>query len=235
MQKGCYPAIRDTPNNFQRQLLQNYFNSIVASDFIFRNNESNPAACKFFLKSLITGNASPFTYKKTFNTLRSCGFKISEKHIPQWYEAAMECYLSGVCTINSVSPKKISQNYRKTYITDWAMAKAVSGLTHYRLGRNLETAVYWHLVRNKKRICYTLVGSHKFEIDFLISDGDEKPTTAIQVCAEINEVDVVERELRGFNELNKLFPGIEKIIITAGGTLEKIDEVSVIPAVDWFL
>ena len=118
LEKGGYPALATMDPPLLRPLLQNYFTSIVASDFILNRGVSNPLACKAYLRNLLQKNACPYTHKKELNNLKSMGFNLAPKTISEWFAWAEESYLIGSVAIRSSSYKQIAQNYRKIYCCD---------------------------------------------------------------------------------------------------------------------
>lgn len=214
MVKGSYPAAATLEPSLIRQLLQNYFNSIVVSDFILNKNIQNPAACKTYLRNLLQKNACPYTHKKELNNLKSIGFNLAPKTISEWFSLSEDVYFTGYAGINTSSLKRISQNYRKIYCCDWAMANAVSRWNEKRTSRTLEAIVFWHLNREGFKVTYDIVGQEKYEVDFVVSSPGEKALFAIQVCSDIGDETTMKRETRSLHLLCKYNPVIKPLILT---------------------
>jgi predicted AAA+ superfamily ATPase len=234
LEKGGYPAAATIDRQILRQLLQNYFNSIVASDFILGRNVQSPGACKAYLRDLLQKNACPYTHKKELNNLRSMGFNLAPKTVSEWFSWAEESYLLGSVGICSPSPKRVAQNYRKIYCCDWAMANSVTGWSEKRISRSLEAIVYWHLVRQGFVVSYELAGAEKSEIDFVVSHHGERPFAAIQVCVDLADEAVMERELKGLAWYVKRNPEVECRFITLAEPRRKAD-IPVVSALDFLL
>ena len=235
IETGCFPAIAALDKFAVRPLLQNYFNSIVVSDFIFAKKIKNVLLCKTFIKNLMQKNACSYTHKKETNNLKSMGYKITAQTVVDWFETAVVSYFLGVNCINSPSIKRIEQNYRKIYCIDWGMAKSVSSFTESRNSRSVESIIYWQLIRDGYNVSYELVGKEKYEIDFIVSKPDSISPMAIQVTLSLSEDSNLEREIRGFALLEKKYPGIKKIIITKETYNKKIENVQVVTLLDWLL
>ncbi len=223
MEKGSYPAAATLDLPLIRQMLQNYFNSIVVSDFIMNKNIQNPAACKAYLRNLLQKNSCPYTHKKELNNLRSIGFNLAPRTISDWFRLSEDVYFIGNAGINSNSPKRISQNYRKIYCCDWAMSNAVSGWSEKRTSRTLEAIVFWHLFREGFKLAYDIVGQEKYEMDFIVSRPGENASLAIQVCSDVNDEMTMERESRSLRLFCKHNPGIRPIILTQFEASNKSD------------
>jgi len=212
---GRYPAVVGLSAELRRELLRQYFNSVVAADFVDVLAVNRPLSCKIFLRNLLHRNASPYTHKKERNTLASMGHDVPANTITAWFNAAQDAYLIGVCAINSPSVKRQEQNYRKVYAVDWAMAHTVSAFAEPRTSRALEAVVYWELRRRGLSVSYDVAGTEKHEVDFVAGEPAKPPHLAIQVCMDLSDPDVVEREVRAFRQLKeRLGPQIEPLIVT---------------------
>jgi len=202
MEAGSYPAVVHLPQPERREILRQYFNAIVASDFLDTRKIIHPQSCRLFLRNLLQRNASAYTHKKERNILASMGHKIPAGTVADWFAWAGESYFIGVNTINSPSPKKQEQNYRKIYAVDWALANTVSSFSEPRLSRVLESIVYWQLHRRGFQTSYTLTGTDKHEVDFVVAEPGSPAHLAVQVCIDLSDPAVLEREVRGFRQIS---------------------------------
>lgn len=234
LENGSYPGVFGLSSDERLIVLQQYFNSIVAADFLERRRIVHPRACKLYLKDLLARNANQYTHKKERNALASMGYKIPPATIADWFSWAVEAYAIGVCTINSPSVKKQEQNYRKLYAADWALAHSVVGFREARQSRALEAAVYWELRRRGMSCQYALTGPSKYEVDFVAGPTNAPPRLAVQVCMSLSDPDVRERERRALQTLRSFDDGIETIIVALSGVRDA-PEIAAVDAVDWLL
>ncbi len=215
MKTGSYPAMRDIPEKDHREVLRQYFNSVVASDFVDTRRILHPLSCKIFLRNLLQRNGCPYTHKKERNTLASIGYGVRPDTISNWFNWAKESYFIGVNAIDSPSVKKQEQNYRKIYAVDWALANVVTAFREPKPSRILESIVYWHLQRQGLHTSYALVGAGKREIDFIAGLPDAPPHAAIQVCTDLSDPEVMARETQALDRLVEQHThGIEPLILT---------------------
>ncbi len=235
IKNGSFPAIATLEEFAIRPLLQNYFNSIIVSDFIFAKKIKDPLLCKTYIKNLLQKNGCPYTHKKETNNLKSMGNKITSKTIVDWFNTALSSYFLSVNNINTPSIKKIEQNYRKIYCIDWGIAKSVSVFSESRISRSIESIVYWQLIRSGYNVSYEIVGNDKYEIDFIVSENDHSPFLAIQVTLNLDNPSTLERETRGFELLKKKYPNIENVIITKDFFDNKIENIKIITLINFLL
>ena len=234
LEKGGYPALAAMEPGLCRPLLQNYFTSIVASDFILNRGLSNPLACKAYLRNLLQKNACPYTHKKELNNLKSMGFHLAPKTVAEWFAWAEESYLIGSAAIRSPSAKRIAQNYRKIYCCDWAMANSITGWSEKRVSRSLEAIVYWHLVHAGFDVAYDLVGPDKSEIDFVVARPGEPPCAAVQVCMDLSDEATVAREMKALYWYSKTNPPAHLGVIALERPSRETD-FPVLPIMDFLL
>jgi predicted AAA+ superfamily ATPase len=212
---GSYPAMRDTERPAHRELLRQYFNSIVSADFLENRHITHPRSCKLFLRNLLRRNSCPYMHKKERNALASMGHPVPANTIADWFNWSRESYVIGVNTINSPSIKKQEQNYRKLYAVDWALANAVSAFREPRTSYVLESIIYWELQRRGLHVNYELVGTDKYEVDFVAGLPGGAPLMAIQVCVDLSDPSTVAREERALTRLVEyLGAGVDPLIIT---------------------
>lgn len=212
---GSYPAMANMADEYRLDLLRQYFNSIVAADFLENRQIGDPLACKLFLRNILRRNACPYMHKKEHNALASMGYAVHRNSIAKWFDWACESYLIGANAINSPSVKKQQQNYRKLYAIDWALANAVSAFREPRIAQALESVVYWELHRRGLATSYELVGPGKHEIDFVTGPQQAAPELAIQVCADLSDPATLEREERSLaKRLETNGNAVEPLILT---------------------
>lgn len=215
MMVGSYPAMRDTAVRDRRELLRQYFSSIVSADFLENRHITHPRSCKLFLRNLLRRNSCPYMHKKERNALASMGHPIPANTVADWFNWARESYVIGVNMINSPSVKKQEQNYRKLYAVDWALANAMSAFRESRMAQVLESIIYWELQRRGLQTSYELVGSGKYEVDFVAGPPHGLPEMAVQVCVDLSDPSTVAREERALTRLVEyLGAEVEPLIIT---------------------
>jgi predicted AAA+ superfamily ATPase len=212
--EGSFPAMPAIPQKQHNEILQQYFNSIVAADFLDNYKINHPQSCRLFLRNLLRKNACPYTHQKESHVLASMGHRVIHQDISQWFEWACSAFFIEPVTINSSSIKKQEQNYRKVYAVDWALANRVSLFQESRISRSLESAVFWHLKRKNAAITYELIGTQKYEIDFIVSSPGNPPYEAIQVCVDISDPATMDREARSLKLLQEKYPAISPYIVT---------------------
>jgi len=114
------------------------------------------------------------------------------------------------------------------------MANSVAAWPEKRVSRNLETVVYWHLVRAGFTVSYDLAGPDKAEIDFIVSRPGEPPFAAVQVCTDLSDDNTVERDMKALSWYAKTNPNAHSCVITLESPSRKT-EFPVISIMDFLL
>jgi uncharacterized protein len=185
LNRGSFPALANIDKKLLLPILKNYYHSIVETDFLLTESVGNSLACKDFVTYLLHNHGGKYTHKKTFNTLRSFGYKFTHESIPAWYDLAKRCYFMDDAPIYTVSIKKIQQNYRKIYCIDWALANAVSFPTEKRFPAMLESIVFWELKRQEKQVSYLTKQFPNIKKLLIVN---EKPSGKIKIPSSVSIV-----------------------------------------------
>ena len=240
LRNGGFPGIFEINSMRQKELiLQSYYQSIVASDFMESLSQIEPHTIKGFLFRLLQMNANKYFHKKMYDQMNSSGYKVSKPQVPVLYHQAEKNYLITTNSIYSQSPKKIDQNARVPYCVDWSMANMIGNPLESRLTRSLETVIYYSLIREGYQVSYLKQSdSSGAEVDFLAYRYYEKPELAIQVCYQLLEMTTQKRELASLIGLqNSENSGVRKILITLTPRkdIKVPEDIEVIHPITWLL
>ncbi len=207
--KGGFPETIDQEEDIQNKILQNYFDVMIYRDIIERYEISNTQLLKRFIIKAISNIGKEFSKNKTYNELKSEGFKTSKDSIYKFPNYTEDIYLLFFISKFENSFNKQETSLKKIYAIDSGLINAITYSISEDEGRLLENTVFIELKRQNKRIFYH---KEKAECDFLIVEKN-KVTEAIQVTKEINESNK-DRELKGLIEAMNKFKLKEGLILT---------------------
>ena len=92
--EGGFPeTISFDPKNRIR-ILQQYFNVMIFRDILERYKISSPETLKFFIKKIFASVTKPVSVNKTYNDLRSLGYKISNKYLYEYLTYSNTVFLT---------------------------------------------------------------------------------------------------------------------------------------------
>ena len=123
-----------------------------------------------------------------------------------------DCFLVRVVSMESSSERQRMVNPRKAHPVDPGLIPVFDTTGRANLGHALETAVLVELERRRLDVTYVRT-PQGHEVDFL-ARGPERRPEFIQVCADLSDAAVVDRELRALEAAGERFPDAGKRLLT---------------------
>ena len=114
--------------------------------------------------------------------------------------------------MESSSERQRMVNPRKAYPVDPGLIPVFDRSGRANLGHALETAVLIELERRRFDVTYVRT-PQGYEVDFLARGADRAPEL-LQVCADLSDAAVAERELRALMAAGEQFPGAVRRLLT---------------------
>jgi predicted AAA+ superfamily ATPase len=229
---GGFPELTDAGELECKEVIQEYFRTLVQRDLIERFNIREDALLSAAIKLIL--NALMISISKLTNTLKSMGFRCSKNTISNYITYMEKSFFLYQALFYSTNVKDQLQYPRKVYFIDNGFLKYLS-LNPDR-SRSLENLAAIELKRRGYDLYYWR-NTKGEEVDFVVLEN-EKVCQLIQVCYDISLADTREREMRALQKGMKHF-GLKKgIILTVNHEefIEKDDmKISVIPFPGWLL
>ena len=173
---------------------------MIYRDLIERYNITNHNALKQYIKKMLANTAREASTHKTYQELKSQGYKISKDQIYNYQDWCEEIYLLFQLPQYHESLAKQQAGSKKTYGIDTGLINNTSFKTSQDKGRIMENAVFLELKRREKETYYNKEGK---ECDFIIKEKD-KIAQAIQVTLSLEEEKTRKREIAGLTHaMNK--------------------------------
>lgn len=204
---GGLPAVVLSPLSQKIELLQSYFDTVVARDLMERQQIKDIVLIKTILK--ILANSPHFTVSRLHNSLKSLGFAVAKATIINYLEFIEQSYFFSPLYIYNRSAKNTLLYPRISYLVDNGMLTALSQSNTINYGRLFENLVYQQLKRKSNNIYYYR-NSTGHEVDFLI---DGKSPSLIQASYDLSALDTLEREYKSLIKCFKDFPHFNKMLI----------------------
>jgi uncharacterized protein len=231
----------DLDAGLHRELLESYWDTMVLRDIIEAHPHDNISIVTFsrFAHALLARTSCPVTINKIVANLRQDGLRFSAETLYRYLHYLQEAYMLFAAEFFATSERVRSQNYRKLYAVDWALANAVVPAEGIDPTRQFENMVYLELRRRGYGVSYYRT-RQGHEIDFVaVSRRSGSADRAIfQVCYALDEPDVRRRELRAIAQAAGHLQATGCHVITFNNE-ETLDiagtAVNVIPAWKWLL
>jgi predicted AAA+ superfamily ATPase len=197
---GGFPELLMASPSSQKKILQEYFESICFRDVVERRSLDNVSAVKEIALGLAGQHAQLVTVNKTFERLKSQGYKVQKEFVSIVFDSLQDSYSFFFIPIWSESKSKQMVNPKKVYCIDCGLVNAVRAGFLQNMGRLFEGAIFTELLRREYKIFYFKTQSG-LEVDFIAQDQEDQ-IYAIQVCYELTSQNV-EREVQSLIELHQ--------------------------------
>jgi len=231
--EGGFPETIFFDKQNRLRILQQYFNTMIFRDIVERYNISNIGTFKFFIKKIFASITKPFSVNKTYNDLKSLGYKVSNKYLYEYFDYCNTVFISQSISKFDFSEIKQEKSDKKAYIIDNGLLSAIEFSVSENKGKLFENMVALEFMKAEKELFYF---KNNKECDFIVKDKNE--FLPVQVSYEINNNDTKLRELKGLVEACKYLNVNKGIIITFDNEEEfvyKNIEVTVVAFYRYFL
>lgn len=215
------------------QLITNYLldikDVVLKNDVISRNNIKDVALLDNLLQysSSVIGTLTSATNITDY--LNKTGRNIHNETVNSYLKMLENAYIIYRVPRYSLDGKCLLKTQGKYYFVDQGIRNVINGFASYDSGSSFENVIYMELLRRGYQV---YVGKHRdLEIDFIAISPNE--TKYYQICRNISDNEVLEREKKSLLALNDNF---EKIIITNDkydNTI--IDGIKILNIIDFLL
>lgn len=197
--QGGYPETVALPIPTGRQLLQEYFNTVMYRDIIDQQRPANYSYLRYLFHRIAGNTGKTTALSKIFNELKSQGYAVSKNSIYDMVRLAEDVYLYKRISRYDPSLIKRENSDKKGYFIDNGMLNAIDAGFSNNIGILLENLIFWQLYRQYGNIYTTDIYYYKdahHECDFILYREGGNPL-AIQVCWQMNTEETRMRELKG--------------------------------------
>ena len=233
---GGFPEAQGLDAPSRHQLLRDYVDVAILRDVVDRHRVSNVTGLRWLARHLLGNAGGLFSVEKFHGRLKAQGIAIARDTVHQMLGFLDDCFLVRVVSMESSSERQRMVNPRKAHPVDPGLIPVFDTTGRANLGHALETAVLVELERRRLDVTYVRT-PQGHEVDFL-ARGPERRPEFIQVCADLSDAAVVDRELRALEAAGERFPDAGKRLLTLDrdnlpGTLP--DGVVAETAYEWML
>ncbi len=204
LQEGGFPEAIGTDLRTRKELLQSYVDATLLRDVVERYEVSHPSALRWMVRQLLGNPCGAFSIHKFYNDLTSQGYRIGKDTLHDYLGYLEDSFLIRIVALSAQSERRRQVNLRKVYPIDMGLIALYDRQGQSHIGHALETAVLIELERRGAEIGYVRLPNH-YEVDFHARYPNGS-TALIQVCADISEPAVYEREIRSLIQARSEFP-----------------------------
>ena len=215
----------------KREYLSTVLQKIVLGDIVSRNNLKNDYTLKVLIKKIAETICNEVSYSKLYGTLKGIGLSTGKDTVIDYISYAKEAYL--LFTVqNGFSAFSERESTPKYYFEDNGLLNL---FLFEKTGILLENLVASALHRRYgDQVFFLKSAKSGIDVDFYLPEQ----STAIQVCADLNESSF-DRETENLIKLKNNLPDVRELFIVTlegGTTLERSGAtIRVIPATEFLL
>ena len=230
--KSSFPYTLFTETDQERiEYLQGIYSTIVLTDIVTRLNIKDVPVLERLIRTLFSNIGSQVTINKITNTLRSNGYKTSNKTIDRYLEGILDSLLMYEAKRYDIHDHDLLSSNSKYYVVDLGLRRLLLPDHQEDYGHIIENVVYLELLR---RFPNVYVGqSGKYEVDFVALNGRNE-ARYFQVALTTLDENVLKRELRSLQRIGDSYP---KYLLTLD-TLNKdanYNGIQKMNIIDWLL
>ena len=210
LQTGGFPDV--VLGEEKEMILSQLFTDIVSRDVLSRTSIRKENIVEEFSYYLASNVSNLLSFNKMRDYFASRGIKVSVPTLLNYFWHLKNAFLFFDSLIFSYTIKDQMQYPRKIYCVDNGIANISGFKTSENLGKLYENTVAIELLRKGFDLYYWKTKQHE-EVDFVIKQGTQV-TQLIQVCYEMETMDVKQREVKALNKAMETFRIKEGLIIT---------------------
>lgn len=190
LQQGGFPRVLTFEN--PEALLREYFTDIIERDVRRHVSVRSSLTLTQLVKAVFESTGSEVSQRKLAALLG-----VSADTVGTWLHACEAAYILLSCPYFTFSERQRTGRNRKYYPVDLGLRNAVATKTGLDRGKKLETAVFLHLRKKYRQVCYW---RQQGEVDLVTMD--EEGITPYQVSWEGPKP----RHERALEEFSKTYP-----------------------------
>jgi predicted AAA+ superfamily ATPase len=243
--RGGFPDTLQLPDELSTLALQSYATQTVARDVVERRGGNLRLAEVFALEAL-RRSGGDFSMNKTYNDLKSRGFKVSRETLADLMADFADAYLAFRVNDYTRSTRVNPRSTYKVYAVDPGLFRAVSPSVRNDFAQSLETAVYLELRRRSSSGKTDTVTSYRtqkgYGVDFIASGSagvsNETDLALYQVCADCSDPHTETREIRALNAaVQELGRGVGYLLTMDSNEIKQQESSTIVtmPAWEWML
>ena len=212
LRAGGFPEAQGLDAPSRHQLLRDYVDVAILRDVVDRHRVSNVTGLRWLARQLLGNAGGLFSVEKFHRRLKSQGIAVARYTVHRLLGHLDDCFLVRVVSMESSSERQRMVNPRKAYPVDPGLIPVFDTTGRANLGHALETAVLVELERRRLDVTYVRT-PRGYEVDFL-ARGPDRRAGLIQVCADLSDAAVLDRELRALAAAGEQFPDAGKRLLT---------------------
>ncbi len=232
---GGFPEAQGVDVRDRYDLLRGYVDTAMLRDVIERHAVTHPVALRWMVRQLLGNAGGLFSVNRFYGDLRAQGIPVAKDTLHAYLTHLEDAFVVRTVPIATDTERRRMVNPRKSYPIDPGLIPVFDRTGRANLGHALETIVALELERRGADVGYVRTAQN-LEVDFLARypDGEQQ---LIQVCANLDAAETVERETRALRAAAAEHPqaSLHVVSLTSDPVRGVPDNVTRHSAVAWLL
>jgi len=201
---GGFPGIHHMELNdtVVRQYLQSIYNTVLLRDIVVHNKIRDAAMLDTVTKYLIDNCGNITSAKGISQYMKSQQRKISVDTVLNYIYYSCNAMVFEKVKRYDIKGKRHLETHEKYFLSDIGFRYATIGYTPQAISGQLENIILLELLARGYTVSIGKLGDK--EVDFIAEQGAEK--IYIQVCANLTDEKVIQREYSSLEEIKDHFP-----------------------------
>ena len=234
--EGGFPEAQGVERRDRFELLRGYVDTALFRDVVERHAVSHPVALRWMVRQLLSNAGGLFSVQKFYDGVRSQGIPVAKDTMHAYLAYLEDAFLVRTVPVATDSERRRQVNPRKSYPIDPGLIPVFDRSGKLNLGHALETAVMLELERRGNEIAYVRTPAG-LEVDFL-AIGSTGEQSLIQVCADLDDTETLNREVRALEAALSIYPQAVPYLITLNPEAVATNlpaSIKVVTAAGWLL
>jgi predicted AAA+ superfamily ATPase len=205
LRTGGMPGLLNLPEDDQvrREYLDAVYNTILMKDIVAQNQIRDVDALQKIIRFLVANIGNQITVSRITNYLVSSGRKVSDATVDNYLRILQDAFLFYRAERLDLQSKETMKTNDKFYLVDPGFRSLLFGMGLRDMGRLLENAVYFELLRRGFQVSVGKYGAT--EVDF-VATKPESGTLYLQVTQSMLNEDTATRELAPLRAIPDNYP-----------------------------
>jgi predicted AAA+ superfamily ATPase len=208
---GGFPEAQGLEPEDRAVLLRGYTDVAVLRDVVERYEVTHPTALRWMQRQLLGNAASPFSVEKFHAVLKSQGIAVGKNTLHDYLGYLEDAFLIRLVSLDTASERQRMVNPRKAYPMDPGLIPLFDRTGQDSRGHALETVIALELERRGAKIAYVKTPGG-YEVDF-VARFQSGETWLIQVCDDVSDARVREREVRALEDAKSRYPDAVRMLL----------------------
>ena len=229
LKTGGFPEVQNLDSSMRTEILQGYIDAVLLKDIVERHKVGGVLPLKHMVRQALNAPGAMFSVNKFHRALQSMGIACAKNSLYEYLEHLVDAYLLFKVPLHTRSERQRQIVPAKFYAIDTGLLQAMTFRHSSDSGPLLETLVYLHLRRCGYELEFVRTKGG-YEVDFLARHPISGEIRLLQICYDLGNESVWEREVRALIEARRELHIKKAVIVSWDDEKTLSNGLEIIPA-----